>query len=163
MVVYRCRLRHSRVAVKIEALTINTTGFSTPGASFPLSLTAPGPTQFIVNDAITTTVANGTLKITLLGDADLNGTADFTDLGVLLNNYNQPGGWIKGDFDLNNLVDFTDLGILLNNYNQSAPLGLSETSAGLGATAVPEPGSWMLLAIGSLCGWWVRQRAKRVR
>ena len=89
--------------------------------------------------------SNVGLLAALPGDADLSKTTDFTDLGILLNNYNQNvaaglGQWSLGDFDDSHQVDFTDLGILLNNYNQSVSLSA-------GATAVPEPGTMLLSLI----------------
>ena len=67
---------------------------------------------------------------------------DFTDLGILLNNYNQPGDFGTGDFDGSGTVDFTDLGILLNNYYQSAPV--------LAMSALIREPSKRLLAVPSL-------------
>ena len=77
------------------------------------------------------------------GDANGDGIADFTDLGILLNNYDQPGTIEAGDFDNSGTVDFTDLGILLNNYNQSIPV-LSSIAP------VPEPSSMLLAGLGAL-------------
>ena len=78
------------------------------------------------------------------GDANGDRVVDFTDLGILLNNYNQTGTFASGDFNSSGTADFTDLGILLNNYNQTAP-------AFSPAAAVPEPSTLLLAAIG-LCG-----------
>ena len=52
---------------------------------------------------------------------DINGDniAGFIELGIILNNYDLPGGWINGDLNGDGAVDFVDLGILLNIYNQS--------------------------------------------
>ena len=90
-----------------------------------------------------------------LGDANGDQVVDFTDLGILLNNYNQPGTFAAGDFNRSSTVDFTDLGILLNNYNQSAP-----TSASV--AAVPEPSSLLLVCCAAL-GLIVAARRKRAR
>lgn len=142
-------------------VTVNTTGFSTAGSSFALSLSSPGPTQFVTTDAIATTANAGTLKITQTGDATLDGTTNFSDLSTLLVNYNQPGGWTKGDFTGDNTVNFSDLSALLLKYNQSVPLGLTAPSASLGASAVPEPTTWALLAISGVCGLLMRRRMRR--
>ena len=56
---------------------------------------------------------------TIYGDANLDGTTDFSDLGKLLAHYNQPGVWADGDFNYDGMVDFSDLGKLLANYNKS--------------------------------------------
>ena len=81
------------------------------------------------------------LSVPILGDANGDGSVDFTDLGILLNNYDQPGTFASGDFNNSGTVDFTDLGILLNNYNQPVP----ELAT---AAPVPEPSS---LLLGCVC------------
>ena len=87
------------------------------------------------------------------GDANGDQVVDFTDLGILLNNYDQPGTFATGDFDGSGIVDFNDLGILLNNYNEHAPV--STTTA-----PVPEPGTLALAALGVL-GLLIAARRKR--
>jgi len=88
-----------------------------------------------------TTVPGGTTAdVYVVGDVDLNGDVDSTDLGLLLNNFssNAGPGWGGGDLDADGSVDSTDLGLHLNNF--------SFTSAA--ASAVPEPGSLGLLLLG---------------
>ena len=77
----------------------------------------------------------------LPGDASLDGSVDFIDLGILLNNYDQLGNFAAGDFDFSGKVDFVDLGILLNNYNTSLPVRAT-------VGAVPEPTTLMLATLG---------------
>lgn len=58
------------------------------------------------------------------GDANLNGTVNSADLGLLLNNFNDDSGlgWESGNFNDDLFVDGTDLGLLLNNFNSDAAL-----------------------------------------
>lgn len=66
----------------------------------------------------------------VVGDANLDGDVNSTDLGLLLNNFDSmsDAGWGGGDLNADGSVTSTDLGLLLNNFN----------SAGV-AVAVPEP------------------------
>ena len=100
----------------------------------------------------TTDITGIYLLVALPGDADLNKTADFIDLGMLLNNYDNAGGWSSGDFDDSQVVDFIDLGILLNNFNQSVPMLTT-------AAPVPEPSTLVLAAVG-LCGVGLARRRR---
>jgi autotransporter-associated beta strand protein len=89
-----------------------------------------------------------TVKSTLFGDADINGTVNGADLNAVLSNYNTTvtagrDGWQSGDFNHDGTVNGADLNTVLSNYNQS----LSVTSA------VPEP-SALLLAAAGLAGLW---------
>ncbi len=56
----------------------------------------------------------------LLCPTDLNGdnVTDFSDLNILLGNYNQAGANLPGDIDGDGDVDFSDLNTLLGVYNQ---------------------------------------------
>lgn len=74
-----------------------------------------------------------------VGDANLNGAVDSTDLGLLLNNFGASGDavYCGGDLNVDTHVDSTDLGLLLNNF-------------GAAAVAVPEPQSVLLLLAGLL-------------
>ena len=99
------------------------------------------------------------------GDANLDGTVNFTDLNIVLTNYNQAGGWMQGDFNHDGVVNFADLNILLTNYNQSfAGATIAPASYGLdaaairalslaGVTVVPEPGALVMLAVALIGAW----------
>jgi hypothetical protein len=117
-----------------------------------------------------------TLEYSRRGDADLNGTVDVTDLGILATNFNTaPAGatsWLSGDFSGDGLVDVTDLGMLATHFNATAAAGLSPDGvagprlsfdqalalpefAAL-AAAVPEPAG--ALAVAAFCASAARRR-----
>jgi hypothetical protein len=77
-----------------------------------------------------------TIRYTRTGDANLDGTVNFTDLVALAQHYGGTGGqiWTTGDFTYDNNVDFTDLVALAQNYNQSAP---AATPVGASVSASP--------------------------
>jgi len=88
-----------------------------------------------------------TVMATLPGDANLDGTVDGTDYGLVIGNYNHPGGWAQGDFNYDGVVDGADYGYIIGNYNHSFVPG-AIVSGAAGATAVPEPGTIALLGCG---------------
>jgi prepilin-type N-terminal cleavage/methylation domain-containing protein/prepilin-type processing-associated H-X9-DG protein len=149
---------------------INTsTGANITGGELMLDYTGASPIATVLSDllsgkitdsAITVRAGPGAMALgwkdtgsqidilpTLLGDTDLNGTVDNNDLGQLLKYFNKAGGWAQGDFNGNGTVDNSDLGALLANFNH-APL--TEPLDVSGASPVPEPSSWIMLA--SLAG-----------
>src|SRR5687768_4072008 len=110
------------------------------------------------------------LVATLPGDANLDGTVDVTDLGILATNFNaSPRTWTEGDFSIDNTVNVTDLGILATNFNRSIVGNLAAGPsfaeamampqfANL-AAAVPEPASaGLLLAAAGLLSAGRRRR-----
>lgn len=96
------------------------------------------------------------IATTLVGDTNLDGTVNLTDLLSLLNNYGESGkDWSQGDFNYDGTVNLTDLLALLNNYGQSTTIA----STSLNSTrVVPEPGMLGLLAAGGLV---LRRGARR--
>lgn len=78
-----------------------------------------------------------------LGDQDLNGKVDSSDLGLMLNNFGATEGiaYTGGDLNADSNVDSTDLGLLLNGFGQSAASG---------AVAVPEPNAISLVMLALL-------------
>jgi hypothetical protein len=92
------------------------------------------------------------------GDANLDGTVNIADLSKVLTNYDKTSmHWADGDFDGNGTVDIQDLSKVLTNYDKSIGSG----SGAAGVKAVPEPGTWVLLA-AALVGWLAcaRRRSK---
>ena len=81
------------------------------------------------------------------GDANLDRKVDVTDLGTLATNYGKTvaRGVLDGDFNQDGKVDVTDLGALATNYGLGTTGGFSVSSS----SAVPEPASLMVLALGS--------------
>jgi len=87
-----------------------------------------------------------TVMAALPGDANLDGKVDLADYGLIINNYNHPGGWAQGDFNYNGVVNLTDYGYVMNNYHHSFDPG--PIMSGAAGNAVPEPGTLALLAAG---------------
>ena len=76
----------------------------------------------------------------LLGDANIDGSIDLTDLSTVLNNFGSTtSNWTAGNFDGAATIDLTDLSDVLNNFGASNPNPMSAN--GGGATAAPEPAS----------------------
>jgi hypothetical protein len=86
------------------------------------------------------------VRVTLTGDANLDGTVDFFDITQLLGykyNTGQPASYTDGDLNYDGVVDFFDLTTLLSaNYNSGQTYLGSAAQPGAqpsSATATPEP------------------------
>jgi hypothetical protein len=94
---------------------------------------------------------------TYAGDANLDGTIDGGDYGVIENFVLVPSadGYFNGDFNYDSVIDGGDYGIIDNNIqSQGAPLGssgaLASASPPIGAvTAVPEPSACGFAILGA--------------
>jgi autotransporter-associated beta strand protein len=115
------------------------------------------------------------VKFTWFGDADLSGSVDGTDYGLIDAGMLSAGslkGWFNGDFDYSGTIDGTDYGLIDGAFlTQSGILGtpagdalLAQREAQFGAyyvaslvaaveagdpTLVPEPGAMGVLAVGT--------------
>ena len=78
------------------------------------------------------------------GDANFDGTVNFTDLVTLAAHYGTTTGgtWAEGDFNGDGKINFADLVILAANYGKTIAPGVEPAVA-----PVPEPGMWGLLAV----------------
>jgi hypothetical protein len=109
------------------------------------------------------------VKFTLLGDTNLDGKVDVTDLGNLASNYGAASGafWQQGDFDYNGAVDVTDLGDLASNYGATLAAGsafagdmLARPTDIASVDSVPEAAS-ALAAFTAIGLWAARGRLNR--
>jgi autotransporter-associated beta strand protein len=81
-----------------------------------------------------------------IGDANDDGKVDLSDLNIVLNNLGTTNSsWTKGNFDRATTIDLTDLNDVLNHLGTSIASG----SAVVAPSAVPEPASLGLLALGA--------------
>jgi len=85
-----------------------------------------------------------------MSDLNDNGFVDFEDLTILLANWNQDVGSEQGNIVLpeDTVVNFEDLTVLLADWTGPGPAASPE--AALGASAVPEPSTFLLAAIAML-------------
>jgi hypothetical protein len=135
----------------------------THSASFQILASGGAPTGTFTNAPTEYASSQGLFKVnysgtgvtlsgfSLPGDANEDGSVNFSDLLILAQNYNKTGTatWQQGDFTQDKAVGFPDLLVLAQHYGQSnltAP-GLSE---------VPEPGAIGMIVLGALAA--VRRR-----
>lgn len=104
--------------------------------------------------------------LAMAGDANADGSVNFSDLTALAANYGGTGGWAEGDFNEDGMVSFHDLTALAANYGLSG-VAASEPVSGsfdgdwaLAQAQVPEPGALSLL-VGALP--WLGKRRRPVR
>ena len=122
--------------------------------STPSLGTVVGASSTLTNyNASTTTVH---LTNALPGDVNLDGLVNGTDLAIVNSGLNTSGytnGYSQGDLNEDGLINGTDLAIVNSNLNTSL-LGTTGAPAGalsqIGGSAVPEPTSLGLLALGGL-------------
>lgn len=90
---------------------------------------------------------NGFGEAYLLGDSNLDGTVNATDLNNLALNWQQNVAlWSGGDFTADGVVDSADLTALALTWQQSVPMATS-------AAPVPEPSALLLTIIGLALVW----------
>ena len=72
-----------------------------------------------------------TIRGTWLGDANLDGKVNVTDLGILSTNFGKKSGevWAQGDFNYDGAVNVTDLGLLATNFGKSVSPAAAAVSA----------------------------------
>jgi glycosidase len=95
--------------------------------------------------------ASGSVKLVqaLPGDATLDGTVNFSDLGVVLTHYlSSDTKWSDGNFlyggnHADTVVNFSDLGLVLTNYNGT--LGAAPSEVAADAAVLDDPRAVALL------------------
>ena len=120
---------------------------------------APGGATF---DGIATTATDILVKYTYYGDANLDGKVDASDYSKIDSAYAIGGksGWSNGDFNYDGVINGSDYTLIDNAFNTqgtqisaelASPLAepTAEIAGGGSASAVPEPTSLGLLAIGA--------------
>ncbi len=101
---------------------------------------------------------NGFSESYLLGDSDLDGLVDSTDLNNLALNWQQGNAlWSGGDFTADGVVNSADLNDLALNWQQSIPIG------GSASAPVPEPSALLLTFAGIALAWRRRRHELKSR
>jgi hypothetical protein len=91
------------------------------------------------------------IRITMVGDIDVDDDVDRDDLAILEANFGASGGWADGDVDYSGAVDFRDF-LLWQAF-------AGQTYDGPGA-GIPEPATMVLLAVGGVAVLARRRRRK---
>src|SRR5262249_45418064 len=90
------------------------------------------------------------------GDANLDGTVNFSDFQIVSQDYGQSGDWWEqGNFDsqLNGTVDATDFLAMYNNLSGLTPAQWQTVNdfAAANGIVVPEPGTGVVLLGFGIC------------
>jgi hypothetical protein len=110
-------------------------------------------------------------RFTTVGDANLDGVVNFSDLLTVARNYNAAGAnWNQGDFDYNGTVNFSDLLAVARNYNHllaadpvpASPSPEFAADLALAISEVPEPSiAGAVLAAAGAAALATRRRRRR--
>jgi hypothetical protein len=121
------------------------TGKTTIGVSTGKQIRNLGPTQTALWGGQIITATSTLAMYTYAGDANLDGTIDAGDYGIIDNFVQVAGasGYGNGDFNYDGFIDAGDYGIIDNNIQaQGAPFPVGDGGGGealASVTAVPEP------------------------
>ena len=100
------------------------------------------------------------ITVALLGDANLDGHVDLTDISTVLNDFGATSpNWTSGNFDGAATIDLTDLSDVLNDFGQTSP----SVSAASATSAAPEPASLAALMMATPILLKRRSRLTRTR
>ena len=138
-------------------------GLTTIGISTGAQMRGLGATDTDMFAGETITGASTIAMYTYAGDANLDGTIDGGDYGIIDNFAQVPGadGYANGDFNYDGVIDGGDYGIIDNNVQaQGAPFPTSgSASASLsGVTPVPEPSAYSFAILTGAAGLLARRR-----
>ena len=117
-------------------------GLTTIGIATGAQMRGLGPTDTDTFSGQTITGASTIAMYTYAGDANLDGTIDGGDYGIIDNFVQIPGadGYANGDFNYDGVIDGGDYGIIDNNIQaQGAPFPTGGAVGLSGVTAIPEP------------------------
>jgi hypothetical protein len=84
------------------------------------------------------------IRLTRLGDADLDGEVSFGDFQRFELGFGKAGqGWSSGDFNYDGKVDTADFKLLYDNFGKTADLPA-------GSASVPEPAGLMMVGMAGM-------------
>jgi autotransporter-associated beta strand protein len=97
------------------------------------------------------------VKYTYYGDTNLDGKVDGTDYSRIdaayINNKVNPSapltGWFNGDFNYDGVIDGSDYALIDNTFNSQGAVITASVASSIATSAVPEPATLGVLAIGA--------------
>src|SRR6185436_15156919 len=127
-------------------------GLTTIGVATGEQIRGLGPTDTDTFAGQTITGATTIAMYTYAGDANLDGTIDGGDYGIIDNFVQVPGadGYANGDFNYDGVIDGGDYGVIDNNIQAQGP-GFPTSGSGdlSGVTAIPEPSACGLAVLAA--------------
>ena len=143
-------------------------GITTLGVATGEQIRGLGATDTDVWNGVTIQGSDTVVMYTYAGDANLDGQVDAGDYGILDFFVQIPfaSGYANGDYNYDGFIDAADYGTIDNSIQfQGPPIATSGSAASAGpsgVTAVPEPASLSVIALGAarLLG---RRRRRRTR